>query len=197
LPRFVRQVIVDKAWAARTGEVNTANPAYDGAMDMDRTARPNTIPWPPLLYGGGAVLALLMDQAAPWPGWWADGSFGPIQVLGVASMAAGLALDLWAMAVMLRARANILPHRAATALVTWGPFAWSRNPIYLGNTMLLTGAGLAFGMVWLVLAGTVAAVLVGPLAIEREEAHLNARFGREWREYALAVRRWAGRSTRR
>ena len=109
----------------------------------------------------------------------------------------GLALDLWAMATMWRHKANIMPHRAATALVTHGPFALSRNPIYLGNTVLLFGAGLAFGMAWFIPAAFLAAGLTGHLAIAREEAHLNARFGREWREYRLRVNRWVGRSTRR
>jgi protein-S-isoprenylcysteine O-methyltransferase Ste14 len=97
------------------------------------------------------------------------------------------------MAVMWRARANILPHRAATALVTWGPFGFSRNPIYLGNTILLLGAGLAFGIAWFVPVAFAAAALTARLAIAREEAHLNARFGRAWREYAARVRRWVGR----
>jgi protein-S-isoprenylcysteine O-methyltransferase Ste14 len=166
-------------------------------MDHDRTARPNSIPWPPILYGGGAVLALILGRAMPLPGWWMGAGFGPMQGLGWAMVAGGLLLDLWAMAVMWRGRANILPHRAATALVTSGPFGFSRNPIYLGNTLLLAGLGLGLGSVWFVVAALGAAGLVGPLAIAREEAHLNARFGREWREYALRVHRWLGRSTRR
>lgn len=171
-------------------------------MDHDRTARPNAVPWPPILYGGGAVLAVLLHQAAPLPGWWVGARWPAVRWLGEAMVVAGIALDLWTMATMWRAKANILPHRAATALVTWGPFAFSRNPIYLGNTILLLGAGLAFGIAWFVPLAFAAAVLTGRLAIAREEAHLNARFGRAWREYALRVRRWAGRrpeggSTRR
>ena len=110
-------------------------------MDHDRTARPNAIPWPPILYGGGALLAVLLHQAAPIPTRWLGTP--PLQHVGEAMILAGLALDLWAMATMWRAKANILPHRAATALVTHGPFAFSRNPIYLGNTILLLGAGLS------------------------------------------------------
>ena len=162
-------------------------------MDHDRTARPNAIPWPPILYGGGALLAVLLHQAAPIPARWHGTPL--LQHLGEAMILAGLALDLWAMATMWRAKANILPHRAATALVTHGPFAFSRNPIYLGNTILLLGAGLAFGMGWFIPVALVAAALTGHLAIAREEAHLNARFGRDWRTYTLRVNRWIGRRT--
>ena len=176
------------------GAGQAARLCYRFGMDHDRSARPNSIPWPPILYGGGAVLALILGRAMPWPAGWA---VPPVRWLGFAMIAGGLLLDLWAMAVMWRGRANILPHRAATALVTSGPFGFSRNPIYLGNTLLLAGVGLGFGAAWFVVAAAVAAGLVGRLAIAREEAHLNARFGREWREYALRVNRWLGRSTRR
>src|SRR5688500_2525302 len=105
-------------------------------MDRDRSARPNTVPWPPLLYGGGAGLALLLHHAAALRGWWVVPALPPMLWLGAALVVAGLVLDLWTMAPMWRSKPNILPHRAATALVTHGPFAFSRNPIYLGNTIL-------------------------------------------------------------
>lgn len=168
---------------------------YAAPMSQDRTARPNAIPWPPILYGGGALLAWLLHQGAPIPAWAVGAHWLPVQRLGEAMILAGIALDLWAMATMWRAKANILPHRAATALVTHGPFAFSRNPIYLGNTILLLGAGLAFGMAWFVPIALLAAALTAHFAIAREEAHLNARFGRDWRNYTLRVNRWLGRRT--
>ena len=163
-------------------------------MDQDRRATPNTIPWPPLLYGGAAVLALLLDRAAPLPPGWVGAQWPVVRSLGEAMLVVGVALDLWAMATMWRHKANILPHRAATALVTRGPFALSRNPIYLGNTILLLGAGLAFGIAWFIPAAMLAAALTAHFAIAREEAHLNARFGRDWRDYRQRVSRWVGRS---
>jgi protein-S-isoprenylcysteine O-methyltransferase Ste14 len=150
---------------------------------------PNRIPWPPILFGVAALLAWALGRVVPLsvPG----GSLAT--VAGLALMAAGLGLDLWAMASMARRRANILPHRAATALVTTGPFAFSRNPIYLGNTLLIAGLGLAFGNAWFLPAALAAAAAVAKLAIEREEAHLAAIFGADWAAYAARTRRWLGR----
>ncbi len=105
-------------------------------------------------------------------------------------MLAGIAIDVAAMLAMRRARANIQPHRAATALVTTGPFALSRNPIYLANTVLIAGAGLAFGNPWLLLMAAVTARLVSLLAIRREEEHLATRFGEAWTAYAQHTPRW-------
>ncbi|MCU0984153.1 MAG: isoprenylcysteine carboxylmethyltransferase family protein [Acetobacteraceae bacterium] len=151
--------------------------------------RPNRLPWPPILFGGAALAAWLAGRALPLP--WPEAQ--ALAMLGWAMIAAGVALDLWAMAVMTRRRANILPHRAATALVTEGPFAWSRNPIYLGNSLLLGGCGFAFGNAWFLIAAAGAAVAVSILAIRREEAHLAARFGEDWTGYAARTARWLGR----
>jgi protein-S-isoprenylcysteine O-methyltransferase Ste14 len=153
-------------------------------------APPNRIPWPPVLYGGAAVLAVLLGWALPVTGWPAGAGW---RGLGWAVLSGGLALDFAAMATMARGRANILPHRAATALVTTGPFAWSRNPIYLGNTIALAGAGLAFANPWLIAAALLAALATSRLAIRREEAHLARLFGAEWQAYCRRTRRWLGR----
>jgi len=151
--------------------------------------RPNRWPWPPILFGTAALAAWLGGRALslPWP------EAPALAALGWAMIGAGLALDGWAMAEMARRRANILPHRAATALVTTGPFAWSRNPIYLGNTIALAGCALAFRNPLFLAAAAVAAAAVTRLAIRREEAHLAARFGADWAAYAARTRRWLGR----
>ena len=72
--------------------------------------------------GGLGVLAL----AAAWPG-------------GRWPALAALALDISAALAFRRHRTTIMPNRPATALVTGGPFALSRNPIYVANTLLVGG----------------------------------------------------------
>lgn len=151
---------------------------------------PNRIPWPPLIYGLAAVAAIGAGWLFPGPG--ALDHALP-RTAGWIVLLSGLALDIAAMIVMARRRANILPHRSATALVSTGPFAFSRNPIYLGNTIVLTGAGLAFANPWFFPAAYVAALAVTRLAIEREEAHLARLFGGDWDSYRRRTNRWFGR----
>lgn len=160
-------------------------------MPIDFALRPNRIPWPPLIYAGAIGLALALDHL--WPQ--VSRIFGAgegVRLVGVAAMAAGVGFDLAAMLTMSRHRANILPHRAATMLLTAGPFALSRNPIYLGNAIMLAGAAPAFGNIWFlgVVPGVIA--LVTRLAIRREERHLASRFGDAWIAYAARTPRWFG-----
>lgn len=150
---------------------------------------PNTLPWPPMLYGGLAAIALGLHWVLPLP--WPDGVIRlGLAALGLCLACAALALDVTAALAFRRHRTTILPHRGATALITEGPFARSRNPIYVANTLLVAGAGLLFGILWLVIASFVAAFLTQKLAIEREERHLAARFGEAWEGYAARTPRW-------
>ena len=160
-------------------------------MAEDFSSRPNTVPWPPIIYLAVAVAALGLGAA------WPLASPPPISIrwlraIGVAIAATGIALDVAAMLAMRRAPTNILPHRGADRLVTGGVFALTRNPIYVGNTLLLAGAGVAIPSAWMVAGALLAALLVDRLAIRREERHLSARFGRAYADYVARVPRWIG-----
>jgi protein-S-isoprenylcysteine O-methyltransferase Ste14 len=97
---------------------------------------------------------------------------------------------VWSFLAFARAKANIRPDRAASHLIVSGPFSLSRNPIYLSEALLLAGLGLWNGSLWYVVALTFFVPVVSLLAIRREEAHMEAKFGQEWRAYAGRVRRW-------
>ena len=162
-------------------------------MSTNLALRPNRIPWPPLIYLGAAVAALILGGLWPFDPKFINDHRNVFLVSGIGFMFAGAALDLSAMLTMRRHRVNILPHRAATALLTTGPFAWSRNPIYLGNTLMLAGAAPTIGNPWFLLLALVAAALVTALAIRREEQHLTILFGPAWLAYAERTPRWLGR----
>lgn len=160
-------------------------------MTIDLNERPNQIPWPPILLVGVVAFALLLHWIVPTGSFIASvpESWRPV---GAAVAIAGVFWDIWAMVTMAQARTNILPHRAAGHLISSGPFAISRNPIYLGNTVLLAGLALALDNLWFLISAMDFAVLVYVFAIKREEAHMALRFGEEWRAYAARVPRWVG-----
>jgi protein-S-isoprenylcysteine O-methyltransferase Ste14 len=151
--------------------------------------RPNVIPWPPMILMtalvGGYLLGLWLPR--PWPP-----GVGASFLQGVGAIAILVAVTLYSTAflAMRRARTTIRPDRAADHLVTDGPFAISRNPIYLANVVLLAGLAFLLGNVWYLAVAAVAGLAEHHIAILREEAHLEHRFGRAWRDYRKRVRRW-------
>jgi protein-S-isoprenylcysteine O-methyltransferase Ste14 len=130
-------------------------------------------------------------------GVWLLGRAVPLPVFGGVGdgLAVGLALiggALFASAVweMGRARTTVIPHRAASALVTGGVFRLSRNPIYLGDVAFLLAAilwldvVLALPLVWVFVRVITARFIAG------EEARLRAGFGAAFDDWAARVRRW-------
>jgi protein-S-isoprenylcysteine O-methyltransferase Ste14 len=102
----------------------------------------------------------------------------------------GVLLMLVAVVQMQQNRTTIVPHLEASVLVTNGVFARSRNPIYLGDAMVLAGLILFWGnWVALVLVPLFMAVIADRF-IRPEEARLAARFGPAWTEWSGRVRRW-------
>ncbi|WP_322515679.1 isoprenylcysteine carboxylmethyltransferase family protein [Rhodopseudomonas palustris] len=155
-------------------------------MTVSETTRPNRLPWPPMLLTLAALASIGLGMVAPLTLPRAQS----VVLIGYAVAGLGMGLDLWAILTMRSARTNILPHRAAGRLVTWGPFRFSRNPIYLANTWLLIGIGLAFGNAWFILFALLSAAAVDRLAIRREERHLAVKFGDEWMDYSSKTPRW-------
>ena len=157
---------------------------------MSETARPpNRIPWPPLIYLAAIAAATGLTIARPLP--WIGAPLSDILLaIGWLMVAAVVAIDVTAMRTLMAAKTTIMPHRASANLVTGGPFALTRNPIYLANTMLVVAIGLIAGAIWFLVAAPAAAFLTQKLSIGPEERHLEARFGKKYRDYAKRVRRW-------
>jgi protein-S-isoprenylcysteine O-methyltransferase Ste14 len=151
--------------------------------------RPNVFPWPPviLVCAIAAAIALQTAMRLPWPP-------SPIRELfslfGIMLAGIAIAIDVSALLALRRANTTVLPHKGSSRLVTAGPFGFSRNPIYLGNVLLLFGLGMAFGNLWFWVLALPAGALTQQLAIRREEAHLQAKFPAAWNAYRRKVRRW-------
>lgn len=155
----------------------------------DAHDRPNRFPWPPVIYLAaiGVSVALAILYPLPWIG---SPMSDILFAVGCVMLAAVVAIDVSAMRTLAKAKTTLMPHRASEHLVTTGPYGFTRNPIYLANTMLVIGAGLVAGIVWFIPLALLAAFVTQKLAIEREERHLEARFGKRYRDYMKKVRRW-------
>jgi protein-S-isoprenylcysteine O-methyltransferase Ste14 len=114
----------------------------------------------------------------------------PSRRVGVILLVASGLLARLAEAAMKRAGTNIRPDQPALAIVSNGPFRFSRNPLYLALTGLYLGIALLADALWplLLLVPTLAVLQWGVIA--REERYLEAKFGESYRAYKSRVRRW-------
>ncbi len=153
---------------------------------IDFKERPNTIPWPPIILVSAIAIGWFVQKIFPLD--WLEGY--TIWPLGALMIIAALATDVWAFVTFSKAHTTLMPNGHSKHLVSHGPFAWSRNPIYVGNVALISGIGLASANPWQLMAAIVAGILIGQLAIKREEKHLAANFSKQWAAYSSRVRRW-------
>lgn len=109
---------------------------------------------------------------------------------GVVAVVLGFALVLWALMLFRRSGTASSPTAQATALVTSGPFCFSRNPMYLGVVVILLGIALWVGSLPMLIAPTGFFVFLSVLYIPREEQQLRKIFGDAYDAYTTKVRRW-------
>jgi protein-S-isoprenylcysteine O-methyltransferase Ste14 len=153
----------------------------------DATDTSNAVVRPPIALGLALVGGLALHWLYPLP-------FVPLSVpriwVGGVTFAAGFALAAWAFVSMRRAGTRVETVEPTTAIVTGGPYGYTRNPIYTAMFIGLIGLAVAFDTLW-VLATLVPFYLVIRYGVvAREEAYLERKFGDDYRSYKSQVRRW-------
>ena len=147
---------------------------------------PGVIAPPPLIYAGALATGLLANRLYPI----AFLPRGLSRVLGWPLVVGGPVVGSLGLREMKRADTNVDPREPTTAIVTGGPYRFTRNPLYLSMTLIYAGITA--------LANALPAALLLPVVlhimrrgvIEREESYLERKFGDEYLDYKARVRRW-------
>jgi protein-S-isoprenylcysteine O-methyltransferase Ste14 len=145
-----------------------------------------SVPPPPVLFALGLAAGFFVDSLAPTAGMPSLLRYG----LGVPLLAAGVALVAWFRSTFRRARTPINLHRPTTAIVTSGPFRWTRNPAYVSLVLLYSGIALVTSTAWAIATLVPVLATVRYAVIAREERYLERKFGQAYREYRARTRRW-------
>jgi protein-S-isoprenylcysteine O-methyltransferase Ste14 len=141
---------------------------------------------PPVSVGGPLALGLIVSATAGdpldataatrWAGWLLVG---------------GLAVwNGWALIKIAGHRTALLPGAETTAVIDSGPFAWSRNPLYVGLLAGSAGVALLAASSWALAALPLEWALLRWGAVLPEERYLTAKFGAAYTDYSARVRRW-------
>lgn len=112
------------------------------------------------------------------------------QWLGLALGAIGIVLFVWALSEFKKHETPVRISEKPTALVTSGPLAFSRNPIYLGFCLVLLGIAVWMGTIFYFLVPVVFFLIINAVQIPKEEKMLHEIFGEQYIEYKKRVRRW-------
>lgn len=140
---------------------------------------------PPVIYLAAIILGLVLHSVWPIP-------FAPKSAMafGVLIAALAVALFIWSVRTFHSADTPVPGNRPTTAIVTVGPYRFSRNPIYLAFSIFQVGIAVAINSAWLLITLLPSIGLMSFVVIPREERYLDVGFGEEYGRYRARVRRW-------
>ena len=150
--------------------------------------KPLKFPWTPVVYLVATLISVLLHRIRPLA---VESAWTLlIEAAGVVAATAGIWLVAWGYAKLIRHRTALLSSSPTTHLVTSGPYRFMRNPVYLGYTLAMLGAGLFTGNLWMSVIAALTAAVTHAWIIRSEEKHLLARFGFEFECYCRRTRAW-------
>ena len=159
-------------------------------MTDDDSRGPNLLIPPPLLFVIPFLEGLVVQHFVPIQ---IVKGLEPARILklvGAAETLIALGLCGWAVATFRRLRTAIVPRNRATVVAEEGPYALSRNPMYLGFAVMYLGFAFTTNARWPLLFLPEAIALAYVFAIRREEQYLTREFGEAYTSYCARVRRW-------
>lgn len=156
-------------------------------MQIDEDSAKVKFP-PPFIFLGGLAAGLLIGWLLDFPSFDMDETT-KIVAAG-ALLVVGFGIGLAAMSVFRRRGTNVEPWRASTMIVAEGVFRWTRNPMYLGMTLVYCGLAILFESFAALLLLPFVLIIIRTYVIAREERYLETKFGDEYRRYRQRVRRW-------
>jgi protein-S-isoprenylcysteine O-methyltransferase Ste14 len=143
---------------------------------------------PPLVYVGFTVLGIIFRYALFPLG--VSEHLSIYRWAGIAVLCMGLFLASSARILFARSGQSPIPWKPTPELLFQGPYRFTRNPMYVGLTLIQLGLGLALNNLWISVLAPVSLLVVHFLAVLPEEKYLSEKFGDSYRAYLTKVRRY-------
>ena len=110
--------------------------------------------------------------------------------VGVLFLFSGIALIGSAHIHFSRTGQDPIPWTPTPELIFQGPYRFTRNPMYVGMTLIAIGIGVALDNLWMAVLAIPALAIVHLIAVRPEEKYLTEKFGASYTNYLVKVRRY-------
>jgi protein-S-isoprenylcysteine O-methyltransferase Ste14 len=109
---------------------------------------------------------------------------------GAGLFAVGAVIAGWGLVLFRMAKTTTVPGKLSGRLVTWGPYRFTRNPMYVGLVLAYLGEAGLLKQIWPVVVLPLTVAYLNWTVIPVEEVKLEEAFHDEYELYRLRVRRW-------
>ena len=143
---------------------------------------------PPLLYVATFFAAVLVQRLLPL-----NREFfytTTSKLIGSVFIFIGLFFNFPALRQFFKTKNTLVTIKPANSLQTTGIYAVSRNPMYISLLLFYTGLSFIIGNWWNLILLPFLILIVQEYVIKREEKYLDRRFGQQYFDYKVKVRRW-------
>ncbi len=155
-------------------------------MNVEASSGPGIRIPPPVIYVAALAVGFVLNSL--WPLSPLSGSSRYV-IGSVVILVSGLIIA----PVLRRFRRGGTPfdvRKPASALITEGPYRFSRNPSYVSLTLLYLGIGILLNNGWILILAAPVFLVMDLWAVRGEERHLEAKFGEGFLRYKAPVGRW-------
>jgi protein-S-isoprenylcysteine O-methyltransferase Ste14 len=158
-------------------------------MKDNSSDTPGVVVFPPLIPLSILILGIVLNLAVPLD------LLKQVPLLvrivgGTIAFMVGVAMVIAATRNFRQVGTNVNPLQPTLVLATAGIFRWTRNPMYLGGSIVLLGIAIGGALDWVLLLLILSLPLVHYGIILREENYLARKFGEEYRSYQKQVARY-------
>jgi protein-S-isoprenylcysteine O-methyltransferase Ste14 len=144
--------------------------------------------YPPILAGGLLIITLVLHLLGAHRYYYHGVRIH--EFIGLLIVGAGSWLSSYAAGVFSGRNTTHNPYGQPTEFVNVAPFTFTRNPMYLGLTVILLGFAVFFWSPLMLLAPIIFFLVIDRVVIPREEERLERTFGAPYQDYQRRVRRW-------
>ncbi len=141
---------------------------------------------PPVIYLAALLSGIVLNSlwaVSPLPGSWR-------YILGSLLIVVNVLIMPPVLRRFRRAGTTFGFRKAASVLITDGPYRFSRNASYVSLTLLYLGVGTILNNGWILLLVVPVLLVMDLWVVPKEERHLETKFGEDYLRYKAAVRRW-------
>ena len=141
---------------------------------------------PPAIYLIAVLIGLMTDYFFPF-------SFMPESFqlpIGLLIILPSVTLAALSFREFKKAETNVDPYKPSTAIITSGPFRYTRNPLYVTLSFVIIGVGIWLDNIWIIAMLVPVLILMHYGVIKKEEQYLTKKFGDKYLKYKETVPRW-------
>lgn len=111
-------------------------------------------------------------------------------ILGAILFTVGAVIAGWGLVLFRKAKTTTVPGKSSLKLVTWGPYRFTRNPMYVGLVLAYIGEAALLEQIWPIVVLPFTVAYLNWTVIPVEEAKLEEAFQDQYVQYRLRVGRW-------